>query len=70
MVSLTGSGTFFRRWCDHGLVKEFHARPRARLPRRAARDEQSTVGVIDSQSVKAGIRRVQLINVHDPEPSR
>ncbi|MFD9484135.1 IS5 family transposase [Streptomyces sp. NPDC059991] len=44
---------FFRRWRDHGLVKEFHDRLRARLRQRAGRDEQPTAGVIDSQSVKA-----------------
>ncbi|MDI3390793.1 IS5 family transposase [Streptomyces sp. B-S-A8] len=44
---------FFRRWRDHGLVKEFHDRLRNRLRRREGRDERPTAGVIDSQSVKA-----------------
>jgi transposase len=44
---------FFRRWRDHGLVKEFHDRLRAQVPVRAGRDAEPTAGVIDSQSVKA-----------------
>ncbi|AWN32388.1 IS5 family transposase [Streptomyces sp. NEAU-S7GS2] len=44
---------FFRRWRDHGLVKEFHDRLRDRVRQLAGRDPQPTAGVIDSQSVKA-----------------
>jgi transposase len=44
---------FFRRWRDHGLVKEFHDRLRAQVRTRAGRDAEPTAGVIDSQSVKA-----------------
>lgn len=43
---------FFRRWRDHGLVKEFHDRLRARIRARDGRDAEPTAGVIDSQSVK------------------
>ncbi|MDO0911850.1 IS5 family transposase [Streptomyces sp. DT2A-34] len=44
---------FFRRWRDHGLVKEFHDRLRARIRERLGRDAEPSAGVIDSQSVKA-----------------
>lgn len=44
---------FFRRWRDHGLVKEFHDRLRGRVRQAAGRDPEPTAGVIDSQSVKA-----------------
>ncbi|WP_316784502.1 IS5 family transposase [Streptomyces sasae] len=44
---------FFRRWRDHGLVKEFHDRPRAQVREKVGRDAEPTAGVIDSQSVKA-----------------
>ncbi len=42
----------FRRWRDHGLVKEFHDRLRARIRERPGRDAEPSAGVIDSQSVK------------------
>ncbi|MFE3416835.1 IS5 family transposase [Streptomyces mirabilis] len=44
---------FFRSWRDHGLVKEFHDRLRARIRERLGRDAEPSAGVIDSQSVKA-----------------
>ncbi|GAA3843339.1 IS5 family transposase [Streptomyces chiangmaiensis] len=44
---------FFRRWRDHGLVKEFHDRLRARMREKLGRDVEPSAGVIDSQSVKA-----------------
>lgn len=44
---------FFRRWRDHGLVKEFHDRLRGQVRERLGRDAEPTAGVIDSQSVKA-----------------
>ncbi|WP_367573237.1 IS5 family transposase [Streptomyces globisporus] len=44
---------FFRRWRDHGLVKEFHDRLRLKVREQAGRDPQPSAGVIDSQSVKA-----------------
>jgi transposase len=44
---------FFRRWRDHGLVKEFHDRLRARVREKLGRDTEPSAGVIDSQSVKA-----------------
>ncbi|MEU1595115.1 IS5 family transposase [Streptomyces sp. NPDC005708] len=44
---------FFRRWRDHGLVKEFHDRLRARVREKLGRDAEPTAGMIDSQSVKA-----------------
>jgi transposase len=44
---------FFRRWRDHGLVKEFHDRLRAKVREKLGRDAEPTAGVIDSQSVKA-----------------
>ncbi|MCX4909599.1 IS5 family transposase [Streptomyces sp. NBC_00878] len=44
---------FFRRWRDHGLVKEFHDRLRAQVREKAGRDAEPTAGVVDSQSVKA-----------------
>ncbi|MFF3877384.1 IS5 family transposase [Streptomyces sp. NPDC001978] len=44
---------FFRRWRDHGLVKEFHDRLRARVREKLGRDAEPSAGVIDSQSVKA-----------------
>lgn len=44
---------FFRRWRDHGLVKEFHDRLRARVREELGRDAEPTAAVIDSQSVKA-----------------
>ncbi|MFJ3310772.1 IS5 family transposase [Streptomyces sp. NPDC086549] len=44
---------FFRRWRDHGLVKEFHDRLRAQVREKVGRDAEPTAGVIDSQSVKA-----------------
>ncbi|WP_406494439.1 IS5 family transposase [Streptomyces sp. NBC_00846] len=44
---------FFRRWRDHGLIKEFHDRLRSEVREREGRDAEATAGVIDSQSVKA-----------------
>ncbi|MEV8100263.1 transposase [Kitasatospora sp. NPDC085879] len=44
---------FFRRWRDHGLVREFHDRLRRRVREQAGRDPEPSAGVIDSQSVKA-----------------
>lgn len=44
---------FFRRWRDKGLVEEFHDRLRGRTRAAAGRDPEPTVGIIDSQSVKA-----------------
>ncbi|MGW1916396.1 transposase [Streptomyces sp. NPDC002076] len=44
---------FFRRWRDHGLVREFHDRLRRRVRERAGRDPEPSAGVIDSQSVEA-----------------
>ncbi|AQS71737.1 IS5 family transposase [Streptomyces pactum] len=44
---------FFRRWRDHGLIKEFHDRLRGQVRERLGRDTEPTAGVIDSQSVKA-----------------
>ena len=44
---------FFRRWRDHGLVKEFHDRLRGRVREQLGRDAEPSAGVIDSQSVKA-----------------
>ncbi|MEU6667986.1 transposase [Streptomyces sp. NPDC046727] len=43
---------FFRRWRDHGLVREFHDRLRRRVREQAGRDPEPSAGVIDSQSVK------------------
>jgi transposase len=45
--------TFFRRWRDHLLIKEFHDRLLARVRESEGRDAEPTAGVIDSQSVKA-----------------
>ncbi|WP_159424456.1 transposase [Streptomyces sp. 3214.6] len=44
---------FFRRWRDHGLVREFHGRLRGRVRKKLGRDAEPTAAVIDSQSVKA-----------------
>jgi transposase len=44
---------FFRRWRDHGLVKEFHDRLRGQVRETLGRDAAPTAGVIDSHSVKA-----------------
>jgi len=44
---------FFRRWCDHDLVREFHDRLRGRVREMLGKDTEPTAGVIDSQSVKA-----------------
>ncbi|MFD3658177.1 IS5 family transposase [Streptomyces sp. NPDC058620] len=44
---------FFRRWRDHGLVREFHDRLRRQVREQAGRDPEPSAGVIDSQSVKA-----------------
>ncbi|MBP5942162.1 IS5 family transposase [Streptomyces acidiscabies] len=44
---------FFRRWRDHGLVREFHDRLRRRVREQAGRDPEPSAGVIGSQSVKA-----------------
>lgn len=44
---------FFRRWRDHGLVREFHDRLRGQVREKLGRDAELTAAVIDSQSVKA-----------------
>ncbi|MGW0772015.1 IS5 family transposase [Streptomyces sp. NPDC002676] len=44
---------FFRRWRDHGLVREFHDRLRRKVREQAGRDPEPSAGMIDSQSVKA-----------------
>ncbi|WP_344599063.1 transposase [Streptomyces violaceusniger] len=70
---------FFRRWRDHGLVKEFHDRLRGQVRERLGRDTEPTAGVIDSQSVKAdavvgadsrGFDGGKLINGRYLEPAR
>ena len=38
---------FFRRWRDHGLVKEFHDRLRSRVREKLGRDAEPTAGVIE-----------------------
>ncbi|WP_246204745.1 IS5 family transposase [Streptomyces tailanensis] len=43
---------FFRRWREHGLVKEFHDRLRGRAREAEGREAEPTAAVIDSQSVK------------------
>ncbi|GAA3814999.1 IS5 family transposase [Streptomyces chiangmaiensis] len=43
---------FFRRWREHGLVKEFHDRLRGRVREAEGRKAEPTAAVIDSQSVK------------------
>ncbi|GAB2902047.1 hypothetical protein GCM10027074_78630 [Streptomyces deserti] len=43
--------SFFRRWRDHALVKEFHDRLRGQVRERLGWDVEPTAGVIDSQSV-------------------
>lgn len=42
----------FRRWRDHGLVKEFHDRLRGQVRKTPGRDAAPTLGVICSQSIK------------------
>ncbi|GLW59628.1 transposase [Kitasatospora phosalacinea] len=44
---------FFRRWCERGLVREFHDRLRRKVREQAGRDPEPGAGVIDSQSIKA-----------------
>lgn len=44
---------FFRRWREHGLVREFHDRLRGQVRQTLGRDAEPSAGVIDSQSVKA-----------------
>ncbi|MGW4101880.1 transposase [Streptomyces sp. NPDC004976] len=44
---------FFRRWRDHGMVKEFHDRLRRKVREQAGRAPEPSAGAIDSQSVKA-----------------
>ncbi|MGX1027611.1 IS5 family transposase [Streptomyces sp. SAI-097] len=44
---------FFRRWRDHGLVREFHDRLRGQVREKLGRDAEPTAAVIDSQSIKA-----------------
>jgi transposase len=44
---------FFRRWRDHGLVREFHDRLRVGVREKLGRDTEPSAGIIDSQSVKA-----------------
>ncbi|MGA5499318.1 IS5 family transposase [Streptomyces cinereoruber] len=43
----------FRRWRDHGLIREFHDRLRRKAREQAGRDPEPSAGVIDSQTVKA-----------------
>ncbi|MFE4967334.1 transposase [Streptomyces sp. NPDC056660] len=43
----------FRRWRDHGLVKELHDRLCAKARQMVGRDAEPGAGVIESQSVKA-----------------
>ncbi|WP_406424188.1 transposase [Streptomyces sp. NBC_00842] len=44
---------FFRRWREHGRVKEFHDRLRGRVRIAEGRRAEPTAGIIDAQSVKA-----------------
>ncbi|MFI6289526.1 IS5 family transposase [Streptomyces sp. NPDC051018] len=44
---------FFRRWRDHGLIRELHERLRDQVRRAEGRDTGPTAAVVDSQSVKA-----------------
>ncbi|WHM41021.1 transposase [Streptomyces sp. BPTC-684] len=44
---------FFRRWRDHGLVKEFRNRLRGQVRGQLGRAAEPSAAVIDSQSVKA-----------------
>ncbi|MFB7082813.1 IS5 family transposase [Streptomyces sp. NPDC056308] len=44
---------FFRRWRDHGLVRELHDRLRECVRRAEGRETEPTAAIVDSQSVKA-----------------
>lgn len=44
---------FFRRWRDHGLVRELHDRLRDGVRRAEGRNAEPTAAIVDSQSVKA-----------------
>lgn len=44
--------TFFRRWREHGLIAEFHDRPRERVREREGREAEPSAGIIDAQSVR------------------
>ncbi|WP_329619358.1 transposase [Streptomyces sp. NBC_01255] len=43
---------FFRRWRNHDLVREFHARLRRLVRERAGRDSEPGTGVIDSRPAR------------------
>ena len=47
---------YFRRWRDSGLLARIHDALRASTRRAAGRDEQPSVAVIDSQSVKTSFQ--------------
>ncbi|WNZ12850.1 transposase [Streptomyces sp. 11x1] len=44
---------FFRPRREHGLIREFHDRPRGRVREREGREAEPTAGISDAQSVKA-----------------
>ncbi|MFI2207009.1 IS5 family transposase [Streptomyces sp. NPDC020192] len=44
---------FFCRWREHGLIAEFHDRPRGKVRERESRGAEPRAGVIDAQSVRA-----------------
>lgn len=44
---------FFRRWREHGLIAEFHDRPRGRVREREGREAEPSAGITDAQSVRA-----------------
>ncbi|MFJ1604517.1 transposase [Streptomyces sp. NPDC088253] len=44
----------FRRWREHGLITEFHDRPRGKVREREGREAELTAGITDAQSVPEG----------------
>lgn len=44
---------FFGRWREHGLIAEFHGRPRGTVREREVREAEPTAGIIAARSVRA-----------------
>ncbi|MFF5282388.1 IS5 family transposase [Streptomyces sp. NPDC013171] len=53
---------FFRRWRDHGMVKEFHDRLRSKVREQAGREPEPTAGVIDGGKLVNGRKRHAVVD--------
>ncbi|MGW0552474.1 transposase [Streptomyces altiplanensis] len=58
---------FFRRWREHALITEFHARLRGKAREREGHEAEPSAGIIDAQSVRAAATVPAALRGYDGE---